>query len=58
MTNNIEIANKVLIAVFTLEIAFKMVAHRLDFFKDGWNLLDLTVVFFGILGYLIELFAG
>jgi len=47
-----------LIGVFTFEVVLKIVAHRLDFFKEGWNLLDLVVVFFGIVGYLIELFVG
>ena len=56
--DRIEIANKILVGIFTLEIVLKVVAHRLDFFKDGWNLFDLTVVFFGILGYVIELLVG
>jgi voltage-gated sodium channel len=53
MTIHIEYMNKALIGVFTLELVLKVAAHRLDFFKDGWNLLDLIVVFFGILGYVI-----
>lgn len=32
------------LAIFTLEIALKLVAHRLAFFRSGWNLFDFAIV--------------
>jgi len=36
--------NYVFIAIFTLEAIFKLTALRRNYFKDGWNLFDFTVV--------------
>lgn len=32
------------LVIFTVEIAIKLVAYRLHFFKSGWNIFDLLVV--------------
>ena len=32
------------LAIFTVELAAKLYARRLDFFRDGWNIFDLLVV--------------
>ena len=37
-------ANLVVIIVFTLELALKLWAYGLPFFRDGWNVFDLLVV--------------
>lgn len=36
--------DKLILAVFVLEIALRIYAHRLAFFKDGWSLFDFIVV--------------
>lgn len=35
-------------AIFTIEAIIKIIAHKLDYFKDSWNQFDFTVVFFTI----------
>jgi hypothetical protein len=50
--------NQVLISIFSLEVVLNITAHRRDFFRDGWYLLDLIVVCFGILGYIIKVLGG
>ncbi|MDF1861441.1 MAG: ion transporter [Verrucomicrobiales bacterium] len=32
------------LAIFTVEIALKLLAYRLQFFRSGWNVFDLIVV--------------
>ncbi|MDP4945757.1 MAG: ion transporter [Alishewanella sp.] len=36
--------DKFILAVFVIEIALRIYAHRLAFFKDAWSLFDFTVV--------------
>ena len=36
--------DKVLLAVFVLEIALRLYAHRWSFFRDPWNVFDFVVV--------------
>ena len=36
--------DKACLTIFVLEIALKLFAHRLRFFRDGWNIFDFTVV--------------
>lgn len=33
-----------ILCVFTLELALKFFAYRLDFFRSGWNVFDLIIV--------------
>ncbi|MEM7218525.1 MAG: ion transporter [Pseudomonadota bacterium] len=35
---------RVVIALFTLEILIKLYCYRLDFFRSGWNLMDFVIV--------------
>lgn len=35
-------------AIFTIEAIVKIIAQKLDYFKDSWNQFDFTVVFFTI----------
>lgn len=37
-------ADKAIIAVFVVEIVFKLVVYRLSFFRSGWNWFDFLVV--------------
>ena len=52
--------NVVFTVLFTLEIILKVVAFGFLYPKDGaycrsgWNILDIIVVFFSILGFLIK----
>ncbi len=32
------------LAIFIVEILLKLVVHRLDFFKSGWNVFDILIV--------------
>ena len=36
--------DKFVIAVFTIEVALRIYAHRISFFKDGWSLFDFAIV--------------
>ncbi|SLN16901.1 Ion transport protein [Roseovarius albus] len=36
--------DKLCLAVFVVEIAAKLVAHRGRFFRDGWNIFDFVIV--------------
>lgn len=36
--------DKLILAVFVLEIALRIFAHRLAFFKDAWSLFDFIVI--------------
>ncbi|WP_254055056.1 ion transporter [Kiloniella sp. EL199] len=37
-------ADKIILVIFSLELALKFYAHRLRFFKSGWNIFDLLIV--------------
>lgn len=36
--------DKVILAIFTVELALKFYAYRSGFFRSGWNLFDLAIV--------------
>ncbi|MEL6570110.1 MAG: ion transporter [Pseudomonadota bacterium] len=36
--------DKICLAIFTAEIVAKLFAHRLQFFRNGWNIFDFIVV--------------
>lgn len=40
----IMLLDKLILAIFVLEIGLRIYAHRLAFFKDAWSLFDFTVV--------------
>jgi voltage-gated sodium channel len=42
-------ADRVIVAVFVLEILAKIVVYRRDFLRDPWNLFDFTVIGLSIL---------
>jgi voltage-gated sodium channel len=37
-------ADKTILAVFVVEIALRLIAHRLSFFRDPWSVFDFAVV--------------
>ena len=37
-------ADRMILAVFVIEIAFRLAAHRLAYFRDPWNVFDFVVV--------------
>jgi voltage-gated sodium channel len=43
------VADRVIVAVFVLEILAKIVVYRRDFVRDPWNLFDFTVIGLSIL---------
>ncbi|HHE06006.1 MAG TPA: ion transporter, partial [Epsilonproteobacteria bacterium] len=40
----IEVLDKIIIAIFTVEILMRIAVHKLNFFKDPWSLFDFFVV--------------
>lgn len=36
--------DRIVLAIFVIELLLKIVAYRLDFFRNGWNLFDFTIV--------------
>ncbi len=38
------VIDTVILVIFTVELAAKLYAYRLDFFRSGWNLFDLAIV--------------
>ena len=36
--------DRIALAIFTVEIALKLMVYRLRFFKDAWNVFDFTIV--------------
>jgi len=36
--------DKVILTIFTIEMALKFFAYRLSFFRSGWNIFDLAIV--------------
>jgi voltage-dependent calcium channel L type alpha-1D len=42
-------------AIFTLEAIIKIIAFRLDYFKQGWNVFDFTIVLISYITLIIGL---
>ena len=40
----IHIVDKVILAIFVIELAARLIVQRFSFFKDGWNVFDFIVV--------------
>jgi voltage-gated sodium channel len=40
----IEVFDKLVITIFTIEIAMRIFVYRVSFFKDGWSLFDFFIV--------------
>ena len=40
----VEILNYIFMVIFTIEAILKIFAMRKNYFKDGWNVFDFTVV--------------
>lgn len=40
----IELIDKICLSIFIVEIALKLVAHGVRFFRDGWNIFDFIIV--------------
>lgn len=40
----LETVDRVVLAVFVIELTARLIVYRLDFFKDGWNVFDFVVV--------------
>lgn len=43
------VLDKAILSIFVLEIALRLFAHRLAFFKDGWSIFDFIVVAIALL---------
>lgn len=45
----LHVADKAILAIFVVEIALRLVAHRLRYFRDPWNVFDFSVVAIALL---------
>merc|ERR1712166_510568 len=58
LLERLDVVNLVFLLIFTLEMAFKMVAFGpADYWRDNWAKLDVFVVFIGWVGHVANLFA-
>jgi voltage-gated sodium channel len=42
--NTLLLIDKIILAVFVIEISLKLYVYRLGFFKSGWNIFDFSIV--------------
>ena len=49
-----EILNYIFAAIVTIEAAIKLVAYDKRYFKDGWNVFDITIVIGNIIGIFLQ----
>lgn len=40
----IQLLDQICLSIFVVELGLKLFAHRLDFFRKGWNLFDFVIV--------------
>lgn len=45
----LNIADKAILAIFVVEIALRLIAHGLRYFRDPWNVFDFSVVLIALL---------
>lgn len=45
----LKIADKTILAIFVVEIALRLIAHRFSYFRDPWNVFDFSVVLIALL---------
>lgn len=50
--------NYVFMAIFTVEAILKLIAMHGNYFKDGWNIFDFTVVIFTIIALILKSIPG
>jgi len=51
-----EILNYIFAAIFTIEAIIKLIGFGKSYFKDGWNIFDLIIVFGTLVGIVIGYF--
>ena len=54
----IENINKSLLGVYILELVIKILAYGFAYFREGWNLLDFSVVMAAVIELLLEEFSN
>jgi voltage-gated sodium channel len=45
----LNIADQIILTIFVIEIALRLIAHRLAYFRDPWNVFDFLVVAIALL---------
>ena len=50
-----ELLNWIFMFIFTVEAVIKLIALHLDYFKNGWNIFDFTVVIGSLIAVLLDL---
>lgn len=54
----VEVADKILLAIYMTELVLRLYVWRCSFFLNGWCLLDFTVVSIDVSSYVLESFLG
>jgi voltage-gated sodium channel len=47
--NTLLLIDKIILAVFVIEISMKLYVYKLNFFKGGWNIFDFSIVAIALL---------
>ena len=50
--NTLLLIDAIFLALFTIEIALKLIVYRFSFFKNGWNIFDFTIVAISLLPFI------
>lgn len=50
------VMNMVFIVIFAFEATFKLIAYGSNYFRSGWNIIDLVVILLGIVGAALDYF--
>lgn len=53
----LEVIDEIFLGIFILEMILKIIAFGLDYFKDGWNWFDMTIILVSVLSSLAFLSA-
>jgi|LauGreDrversion4_2_1035121.scaffolds.fasta_scaffold11516_2 hypothetical protein len=54
MTKTLEIMNYIFSGVFITEFFIKIIGYRERYFKDSWNVFDMVIVIFTIIGIIVQ----
>ncbi|XP_065072313.1 voltage-dependent L-type calcium channel subunit alpha-1D-like [Rhopilema esculentum] len=52
--DTLEMLNLFFTLIFTLEACLKLIAYKLNYFRDGWNVFDFLIVFMTLIGAFVN----
>jgi voltage-gated sodium channel len=53
-----EILNKIITVIFTLEVFLKIIGFGCSYWKNSWNILDFICTVFSWIDFLVQLFSN